>query len=84
MKKVVMKFNEGDVVGNNITFIREIDSIYTVTKKGQKRNERYAIFRCFCGKEFKQKVYLITTRGKCQRKSCGCLKDAIFKKNTGE
>lgn len=53
-----------------LIFLSNLGFLYPNEKSKQKRN--YAIYKCFCGNEFKTISHSVKTK---QTKSCGCLKD---------
>jgi len=58
------KFNyiEGDLLGNKIIFIKDIES--------DNNNKRQGLFKCYCGNQFQSRISDIKSF---KVKSCGCL-----------
>jgi hypothetical protein len=73
-----IEYQNGDILGNGITFIEE------VSPRVAKRNSvskytikfRKAKFKCFCGKTFITEIGVVKTQ---RTKSCGCLQKAKSK-----
>lgn len=74
-----IEYKEGDILGNNITFLRELEDETRIKVKGGEHltNIRWAVFRCYCGKEFENKIARISSK---TTLSCGCLRDENHKK----
>ena len=69
-----IQYKEGDILGNNITFIKDLEDETSLKSKDSDNlvNFRRALFRCYCGKEFKSRIDKIKMQ---KPKSCGCLRD---------
>ena len=67
-----IQYTKGQVLGNNITFLEEVEPDTRLKSKNSKNliNFRRAIFKCYCGEEFKARIDRIKMQ---KRKSCGCL-----------
>lgn len=52
---------------NKLVFVRSLGSLYP--NKNSKKKRSYAIYRCYCGEEFKTQRTLVNTG---HTKSCGC------------
>ena len=73
-----IEYKDGDILGNNITFIKELEEETSLKSEDSDKlvNFRRALFRCYCGKEFKQRIYKIKMQ---KPKSCGCLRGEKLK-----
>lgn len=60
MRKKKYYYDHGDRIGD-LVFLEEVEQI---------KNDRFAVFRCFCGKEFRVRIDHVR-RG--ARTSCGCV-----------
>ena len=67
-----IEYKEGDILGNNITFLEEVEPDTRLKSKSSNKlvNFRRALFRCYCGEEFKARIDTIKMQ---KIKSCGCL-----------
>ena len=67
-----IEYKEGDVLGNNITFLEEVEPDTRLKSKSSNKlvNFRRALFRCYCGKKFSARIDMIKMQ---KIKSCGCL-----------
>ena len=67
-----IQYKEGDILGNNITFIEEVEPDTRLKSKSSNKlvNFRKALFRCYCGKKFTARIDIIKMK---KVKSCGCL-----------
>ena len=76
-----IQYKEGDILGNNITFIEEVEPETRLKSEDSNKlvNFRRAMFRCYCGKNFKYptRIDLIKMQ---KVKSCGCLQPESVKK----
>ena len=61
-----------DILGNNITFLEEVDPDTRLKSKSSKKlvNFRRALFQCYCGKKFSARIDIVKMQ---KVKSCGCL-----------
>ena len=68
-----IQYNKGDILGNNITFLEEIEPDTRLKSKSSKNliNFRRALFECYCGKKFSARIDIIKAQ---KIKSCGCLR----------
>ena len=73
-----IQYNKGDILGNNITFIKELEEETCLKSKDSDKlvNFRRALFRCHCGKEFEKRIDKIKMQ---KPKSCGCLQPEHLK-----
>ena len=61
---------------NELVLLEDLGNIYL--KETSKKKERYGLYKCFCGNEFKTRVHYVrngTTR------SCGCYKKKVAKES---
>ena len=67
-----IQYREGDILGNNITFIKEVEPDTRLKSKSSNKlvNFRKALFQCYCGKKFSARIDIIKMQ---KVKSCGCL-----------
>ena len=67
-----IQYKEGDILGNNITFLEEVEPDTRLKSKSSNKlvNFRRALFRCYCGKKFSARIDMIKMQ---KIKSCGCL-----------
>ncbi len=67
-----IQYTKGDILGNNITFIEEVDPDTRLKSKSSNKlvNFRKALFQCYCGKKFSARIDIIKMQ---KVKSCGCL-----------
>ena len=67
-----IEYKEGDILGNNITFLEEVEPETRLKSKSSNKlvNFRRALFRCYCGKKFSSRIDMIKMQ---KIKSCGCL-----------
>ena len=67
-----IQYKEGDILGNNITFLEEVKPDTRLKSKSSKKlvNFRRALFQCYCGKKFSARIDIIKMQ---KVKSCGCL-----------
>ena len=67
-----IEYKEGDILGNNITFLEEVEPDTRLKSKSSNKlvNFRRALFRCYCGKKFSARIDMIKMQ---KIKSCGCL-----------
>ena len=67
-----IQYQEGDILGNNITFLEEVAPDTRLKSKSSKKlvNFRRALFQCYCGKKFSARIDIIKMQ---KVKSCGCL-----------
>ena len=67
-----IQYKEGDILGNNITFIKEVEPDTRLKSKSSNKlvNFRRALFKCYCGKKFTARIDVIKMQ---KVKSCGCL-----------
>ena len=76
-----IQYKEGDILGNNITFLEEVEPETRLKSEDSNKlvNFRRAMFRCYCGKNFKYptRIDLIKMQ---KVKSCGCLQPESVKK----
>lgn len=73
LKSRRIQYKKGDVLGNDITFLEEVES-ETLKKSSSSKylvNIRKAKFKCYCGKDFIQKITLVKNKSVM---SCGCYK----------
>ena len=66
-----IQYTKGQVLGNNITFLEEIEPDTRIKQPNRLVNFRRALFECYCGKQFKGKISLIVNK---RVMSCGCLR----------
>ena len=73
-----IEYKEGDILGNNITFIKELEEETRLKSKDSNKlvNFRRALFRCHCGEEFEQRIDKVKMQ---KPKSCGCLQPEHLK-----
>ena len=67
-----IEYKEGDILGNNITFLEEVEPDTRLKSKSSNKlvNFRRALFGCYCGKKFSARIDMIKMQ---KIKSCGCL-----------
>ena len=67
-----IQYKKGDILGNNITFLEEVDPDTRLKSKSSNKlvNFRKALFQCYCGKKFSARIDIIKMQ---KVKSCGCL-----------
>ena len=67
-----IQYTKGDILGNNITFIEEVEPETRLKSKSSNKlvNFRKALFQCYCGKKFSARIDIIKMQ---KVKSCGCL-----------
>ena len=67
-----IEYKEGDILGNNITFLEEVEPDTRLKSKSSNKlvNFRRALFRCYCSKKFSARIDMIKMQN---IKSCGCL-----------
>lgn len=67
-----IQYTKGDILGNNITFLKEVAPDTRLKSKSSKKlvNFRRALFQCYCGKKFSARIDIIKMQ---KVKSCGCL-----------
>ena len=67
-----IQYSKGDILGNNITFLEEVEPDTRLKSKSSNKlvNFRRALFRCYCGKKFSARIDMIKMQ---KIKSCGCL-----------
>ena len=67
-----IQYKEGDILGNNITFLEEVepDTMLKSESSNKLINFRKALFQCYCGKRFTARIDIIKMQ---KVKSCGCL-----------
>ena len=67
-----IQYQEGETLGNNITFIEEVEPDTRLKSKSSNKlvNFRRALFKCYCSKKFSARIDLIKMQ---KIKSCGCL-----------
>ena len=67
-----IQYKEGDILGNNITFLEEVAPDTRLKSKSSNKlvNFRKALFQCYCGKKFSARIDVIKMQ---KVKSCGCL-----------
>ena len=68
-----IQYTKGQVLGNNITFLEEVEPDTRLKSKNSKNliNFRRALFECYCGKKFSARIDIIKAQ---KIKSCGCLR----------
>ena len=67
-----IQYNEGDILGNNITFLEEVEPDTRLKSKSSKKlvNFRKALFQRTKKKKFSARIDIIKMQ---KVKSCGCL-----------
>ena len=67
-----IQYTRGDILGNNITFLEEVEPDTRLKSKSSNKlvNFRKALFQCYCGKKFSARIDIIKMQ---KAKSCGCL-----------
>ena len=67
-----IQYKEGDIIGNNITFLEEVEPDTRLKSKSSNKlvNFRKALFQCYCGKKFSARIDIVKMQ---KVKSCGCL-----------
>ena len=67
-----IQYTKGEILGNNITFLEEVEPDTRLKSKSSKKlvNFRRALFQCYCGKKFSVRIDIIKRQ---KVKSCGCL-----------
>ena len=67
-----IQYTKGDNLGNNITFLEEVEPDTRLKSKSSKKlvNFRRALFQCYCGKKFSARIDIIKMQ---KVMSCGCL-----------
>ena len=73
-----IQYTKGEILGNNITFIEEVDPDTRLKSKSSKKlvNFRRALFQCYCGKKFSARIDIIKMQ---KIKSCGCMQPESVK-----
>lgn len=73
LKNRRIEYKYGDILGNGIMFIRDLKD-ETKNKSSESEylmNVRWAVFKCYCGKEFENVITKVKTK---RVMSCGCYK----------
>ena len=67
-----IQYTKGDILGNNITFLEEVEPDTRLKSKSSNKlvNFRKALFQCYCGKKFTARIDIVKMQ---KVKSCSCL-----------
>ncbi len=68
-----IQYTKGDILGNNITFLKEVAPDTRLKSKSSNKlvNFKKALFQCYCGKKkFSARIDIVKMQ---KVKSCGCL-----------